>query len=246
MQATRPAGDDRLPWLEPYREEPRRRRPPKRTGSRGPLYAGALALLIGAAGTGYWIGQRETALAEPRTRGSDIVPLPPPRQPAVETAPPVAPVAPVTIETTAPPKIEPERADKPAAAPVKKKAAAPAKRPRRKIRAGVESSRLGQVRRQQERGVAVRPWPKMPSPGPAGQVIQLGAFSTAARANAAYQSRIARYPALQSMPKVVVPIITGPRRKVLYVLRLGTSSRQHSHVVCRNLRASGDHCIVIG
>jgi hypothetical protein len=86
----------------------------------------------------------------------------------------------------------------------------------------------------------------MPSPGPAGQVLQLGAFTTAARANTAYSQRVARYPTLARMPRVVVPVITKPDGRVLYVLRLGTTSRQQSKTVCRNLRASGDHCLVIG
>jgi hypothetical protein len=86
----------------------------------------------------------------------------------------------------------------------------------------------------------------MPSPGPAGQVIQLGALTTPTRAHAAYRQRLARYPLLGRMPLVVVPVITRPRGKILYVLRLGTTSRQQSATVCRNLRASGDHCLVIG
>jgi hypothetical protein len=51
---------------------------------------------------------------------------------------------------------------------------------------------------------------------------------------------------LSRMPMVVVPVISKPSRRVLYVLRLGTTSRQQSHVVCNNLRRSGDHCLVIG
>ena len=86
----------------------------------------------------------------------------------------------------------------------------------------------------------------MPSPGPAGQVIQLGAFSTPTRASNAYSTRIARYPLLARMPRVIVPVVTKPDGRVLYVLRLGTTSRQQSKTVCRNLRASGDHCLVIG
>jgi hypothetical protein len=97
-----------------------------------------------------------------------------------------------------------------------------------------------------KQGEAARSWPKMPSPGPAGQVIQLGAFSTRARAQAAYGERLARYPVLSGMPQVIVPIITQPRGEVLYVLRLGTRSRDQSNVVCGNLRRSGDHCLVIG
>ena len=48
------------------------------------------------------------------------------------------------------------------------------------------------------------------------------------------------------MPQVVVPIITQPRGEILYVLRLGTRSREQSKVVCGNLKRSGDHCLVIG
>ena len=118
---------------------------------------------------------------------------------------------------------------------------------RRKIRsAGTRNSNLGNVRAVQERQAHSRPWPKMPSPGPAGQVIQLGAFSTPVRASNAYTARIARYPLLAQMPRVIVPVVTKPEGRVLYVLRLGTASRQQSETVCRNLRASGDHCLVIG
>ena len=91
-----------------------------------------------------------------------------------------------------------------------------------------------------------RPWPKMPSPGPAGQVIQLGAFTTPTPASNAYYARVARYKSLASMPRVIVPVVTRPGGRVLYVLRLGTTSRQQSKTVCRNLRRSGDHCLVIG
>ena len=141
-------------------------------------------------------------------------------------------------------------AESPPPAPAKAEAARPVKRaarpPRRKIRSAAQKSNLSAVRAAQERQALSRPWPKMPSPGPAGQVIQLGAFSTATRASNAYSTRIARYPLLARMPRVIVPVVTKPDGRVLYVLRLGTTSRQQSKTVCRNLRASGDHCLVIG
>ena len=80
-------------------------------------------------------------------------------------------------------------------------------------------------------------------PGPPGQVIQLGAFQKIATANRAY---VARYPLLRSMPRVIVPITTTPSGRTLYALRVGTASRQQSGIVCRNLRASGEQCLVIG
>ena len=83
-------------------------------------------------------------------------------------------------------------------------------------------------------------------PGPPGQVIQLGAFQKIATANRAYRAYVARYPLLRPMPRVIVPITTTPSGRTLYALRVGTASRQQSGIVCRNLRASGEQCLVIG
>jgi|GEM_PF-4722278 len=238
MQSSRPADEDRLPWLESYRETKTPGRPLPRRGYGRPVAIGAVAgLLIAVGAGGYWLGQREDATAPPRSSQTIALPAPKPAPVKVAEAPPPEPVA----AEPAPPPAEVEKPK-----PVKK-AAKRRKPPRKKIRsAGVERSRLDAVRAAQEREALRRPWPKMPSPGPAGQVIQLGAFSTPARANAAYYQRIARYKSLAQMPKVVVPVVTKPDGRVLYVLRLGTGSRQQSKTVCRNLRASGDHCLVIG
>ncbi len=188
-------------------------------------------------------------MAEAPVNPAPVAP-PPPLAPPTPAAPP--PVV------DAPPPAKAETSAAPAAKKVTaKKVRKPVRRAvrQRKIRnAGIESARLREVRAAQERASAprpvartnYRPWPRMPSPGPAGQVIQLGAFKNPARANAAYRTRLARYPVLASMPRVVVPVVTKPRGQVLYVLRLGTASRQQSRIVCRNLRISGDHCIVIG
>ncbi|MEO5578318.1 MAG: hypothetical protein ABIR25_04615, partial [Sphingomicrobium sp.] len=231
--------EERLPWLEPYREARAANPapvPPKKRGAV--MLVGGIAALAAALTAGYYIGQRDSR----------------PAAPAAEIA-----LAPVSQAPVAPPPIAevalPVKAE---AAPIAKKVAAsePKKSVRRAVRqrkirsAGIESARLKAVRAAQEtrsspRPTAARAWPKMPSPGPAGQVIQLGAFKNPARAIAAYRLRLARYPMLGSMPRVVVPVVTKPRGKILYVLRLGTTSRQQSGIVCRNLRASGDHCLVI-
>lgn len=240
MQGVRAADEDRLPWLEPYRESKAPGRPLPRRGHGRPLALGAgLGLLLAVGAGGYWLGQRNDAPVQPRP--SATITLPPAKPAPVQVA--EAPPAPEpTVAEPAPPA--PAKVERPKPA---KKASSRRASPRKKIRsAGIQKSRYNAVRAAQERRTASRPWPKMPSPGPAGQVIQLGAFTTAARANNAYSLRVARYPALARMPKVVVPVITKPDRRVLYVLRLGTTSRQHSKTVCRNLRASGDHCLVIG
>lgn len=240
MQGVRPGDGDRLPWLEPYRESKAPGRPLPRRGYRKPVIAGmALGLLLAVGAGGYWLGQRGDA--PPAEQPSATVAVPPARPAPVEVAEAPLPALP---DSAQPAPVEPAAAEEPKPA---KKTIKPKAPPRKKIRtAGVQKSRLNAVRAAQERRAQRRPWPRMPSPGPAGQVIQLGAFSTAARANAAYSTRIARYPLLATMPRVVVPVITRPDGRVLYVLRLGTTSRQQSKTVCRNLRRSGDHCLVIG
>ena len=142
-----------------------------------------------------------------------VAEAPPARPEPVQVAevPPAPPEPAVAEAAPAPAKVT-----KPVA---KKKVAKRRKIQRRKIHsAGVEKARLDAVRAEQERKAAQaprpvsRPWPRMPSPGPAGQVIQLGAFTTPARANAAYYQRIARYKSLARMPRVVVPVATKPDR----------------------------------
>jgi hypothetical protein len=245
MHGRRPADEDRLPWLEPYREAKKPGKPLPRRGYGKPIAVGVVAALLAGVGAGgYWLGQRgEVPVAQ---RPSETIALPAPRPQPVQVAeaPPVEPEPAIEQAASGPAKVT---------KPVRKKSAA-RKRPRaKKIRsAGVETNQLNAVRSAQEPKAAAapkpvsRPWPKMPSPGPAGQVIQLGAFSTPTRASNAYYARIARYKALGSMPRVIVPVVTKPDGRVLYVLRLGTTSRQQSKTVCRNLRRSGDHCLVIG
>ncbi len=242
MKVSRPADQDRLPWLEPYRETNKPGRPTPRRGFRNRAASGAaLGLLLAVGAGGYWLGQRGETTAEPTP--SAVIALPAPKPAPVQTAqapPAVAEPAPAESQAAA----KPTAAKKPTAARKMAKRRSPARRKARS--AGVQKQRLNAVRASQERQALSRPWPKMPSPGPAGQVIQLGAFSTATRANTAYYQRIARYKSLAAMPRVVVPVVSKPDGRILYVLRLGTTSRQQTNTVCRNLRNSGDHCLVIG
>ena len=253
-KGTPPVDEERLPWLEPYRDAIASKAlpgaKPKKRGAG--LVVGGVAAIAAALTAGYYIGQREQAPQAPPVAMAEAPVTSAPIAPPV--APPV-PVAPAPIAEAPPPaKAEPAPAPKKAAVTIAKKPIRRAVRQRKIRNAGIESARIREVRAAQERTAAprpvarpnYRPWPRMPSPGPAGQVIQLGAFKNPARANAAYRTRLARYPMLGSMPRVVVPVVTKPRGRVLYVLRLGTSSRQQSAIVCRNLRTSGDHCIVIG
>lgn len=250
MSDGRPAANDeeRLPWLEPYREPPTRRAravkaaKPKttRSGRGGLLALAGLVGLGGALAGGFWLGQREglptsaESPAEPRI----ALNTPPAISPPVAQTP--APVAAAPSEVSSGSAMVPMAASR-VSSPKRK----PARRP--KIRsAGVETANIDRIKQEQGEPAPPRVWPKQPSPGPAGRVIQLGAFSNPDRAYVTYRQRIARYPALGRMPRVIVPVARGREGRLLYVLRLGTGSRQQSKTVCRNLRRSGDHCLVIG
>ncbi len=239
---------DRLPWLEPYRETtkmPVVTVAPTASSprSKGGLMTAAIAALLVAVGGGYWLGQlREpsggrdpNAAASPKPATIEIAQAPQASpSPVVErkAEEPVAKTATTaSVKRSGVKKSTPVRVHRGSAGREKLK-----RRP-------LESDQLASVLGKQ--GEA-RTWPKMPSPGPAGQVIQLGAFSSPTRAERAYQARAGRYPLLATMPKVIVPVVTKPRGQILYVLRLGTQSREQSTIVCRNLRNSGDHCLVIG
>ncbi|MCY7281757.1 MAG: hypothetical protein LH610_12875 [Sphingomonas bacterium] len=239
----RASDEERLPWLEPYREAAVVKPTPVASNKRGGgMLVGGMAAMVAALAAGYYIGQRD-----PRRDA-----------PVLEVAIAPTTITPVATPTEAAPQPPVTAAAEAAPPPRKIVVATPKKSAKRFVRQGkirsakIDIDRAGQVRAPQEPGPAplslpaVRVWPMMPSPGPAGQVIQLGAFRNAARANAAYRTRLARYPLLGSMPRVVVPVVTKPRGQILYALRLGTTSRQQSGSVCRNLRASGDHCLVIG
>lgn len=240
---------DRLPWLEPYRDAAKKRVPSAASKSsqprrrRGFIVAVFVSLLI-AVGGGFWLGQlhvgsvrREPALVDQRK----FEPI------EVAQAPRIS--APLVVEQeteeNGPNTAVKARSSK--KSQVKKSAPGLIHRGlerREKLkRRPLEGEQLAKVLGKHSE---VPVWPKMPSPGPAGQVIQLGAFSSPSRAESVYQARAGRYPILATMPKVVVPVMTKPGGEILYVLRLGTQSREQSTIVCSNLRDSGDHCLVIG
>lgn len=84
-----------------------------------------------------------------------------------------------------------------------------------------------------------------PEPAPtggSGSVIQLGAFSSGAKAEAAWQALTARFGALGAMSKIVVPV-SGSK---LYRLRAGAGSPADAKAMCLALRVAGENCVVVG
>jgi len=78
--------------------------------------------------------------------------------------------------------------------------------------------------------------------GGSGSVIQLGAFSSAAKAEAAWKALTARFASLAAMGKIVTPVAASK----LYRLRAGAASPADARAMCQTLRVAGENCVVIG
>lgn len=81
-----------------------------------------------------------------------------------------------------------------------------------------------------------------PTPAASGTVIQLGAFSSAAKAEAAWKALTSRFGALGSMSKIVIPVSSSK----LFRLRAGAASPADARAMCQSLRVAGESCVVIG
>ena len=81
------------------------------------------------------------------------------------------------------------------------------------------------------------PAPTQPS-GPAGSVIQLGAYKNAAQAERAWTALSTRFPTVKAMSKLVVPFAGGFR------LRAGAPSPADAKQACQALKVAGENCFV--
>jgi cell division septation protein DedD len=79
------------------------------------------------------------------------------------------------------------------------------------------------------------------APSSGGSTVQLGAFSTEAKANAAWKTLSARFSFLQGLSQSVAPVKSGD--KTLYRLRAGGGAARD---ICAKLRTAGESCTVIG
>ena len=249
----RTAGDeDRLPWLEPV-EEDRASAP-----GAGKTVAALLVtlLVIGLVVGGiFWL-----SASRPRAGSGDLIAAPEgdykvkPDQPGGMTvegegetafaasdgketnasidlsAIPEAPVAGAGSVTTAdaasggmarapaPRAPVPVRVTPAAAAPVATAAARPAPAPAAPASAPTPAAAAGDAQ------------------------VQLGAFGSEAKANAAWKTLSTRFAFLAPLPKAVIPVEAGG--KTLYRLRAGAGGQAAS--VCARLKVAGESCAVIG
>jgi cell division septation protein DedD len=83
-----------------------------------------------------------------------------------------------------------------------------------------------------------------PSPAPV-IVVQLGAYSTEARANEAWQEYRTNHPAIVGSLQGGIQVSNIPGRGMLYRLRVGPfADRAAAAAVCNALKAEGGACLV--
>lgn len=80
--------------------------------------------------------------------------------------------------------------------------------------------------------------PEPKSAGPAGAVVQLGAFANQAQAERAWTALSTRFPSVAALNKMIVPYSGGIR------LRAAAASPAEARQVCQALRAAGENCFV--
>ena len=217
---------ERLPWLsDPAFPKPRQPRRSWLPLAVAILVAGAIALagwsLVKTAG--------ETESAPPRP--AESVALPPPSivaQPQTEPQP----VSPGERDAL---RLSPDTVPS---------SAAPAARTISKPAHAASSRKPASVASSSAKSAAPAYDPKAWNSGVRGRIIQVGAFPSAANAQAEWRRLYYRYPLLRPLSPRVIKTKRGGR--TWYRLQLGTFSQAHSELLCQRLRATGEGCIVLG
>jgi cell division septation protein DedD len=256
-----PDDEDRLPWLEPVEEEPEEGRT---FSSRLIVGLAALLLIAIVAGIVLWLrsGDKATTGEGALIKAPDAYykERPAPQAPGTAEDEIVYSASKgneveseIDTSSTAETPINVDRAAAPAAAAPTAKPAVPAPTvtrnapPAAKPTAPPVAATTAPV---PTKPVVEKPRPKPAAPKPAaaaerpvsgGSTIQLGAFSTQAKANAAWKTLSGRFSFLAGLTQSVVPVQSGD--KTLYRLR---ASGGGAGDICARLRTAGESCSVIG
>lgn len=149
------------------------------------------------------------------------------RPPAAAPSPPAPAAVPAVAPAPAMTKAAPLPATKPAAPPMGTTTApVPAKPVKEKPN---------------PKPTAAKPAAPAAAPAAGGSTIQLGAFSSQAKANAAWKSLSGRFSFLAGLSQSIVPVQSGD--KTLYRLR---ASGGNADDICGRLRTAGESCSVVG
>lgn len=171
---------------------------------------------------------------------------------ALDALPEEAVARPAAAEPVAPPPVA-ESAAAPAASkpvPAKPKQVSTQPRPAATPKPAAPTEQIVKMKPP----VAVKPEPVKPIPapapaddeaagGPGGLALQLGAFSSKAKANEAWKNFSSRYSYLSNLEKAVEPLKRDD--KTLYRLRaVGLASRAQAEDLCGRLKVAGEHCLI--
>lgn len=257
-----PQDEDRLPWLEPVEEEY-----DEPTGLTTPKLiiwlVAALAVAGLVVGGFFWLRQRDASTAgdgsliqapdsyykerpgnESAAEDGDEIVYSASKGNEVESVIDISGAAetPVNIDRPQPAPAAPTMAA-PTPAPAQKAATTAPKpvAPAPRAAASVDETVVKQ---------AAKPAPK-PRPAPVaaptpsepanGSTVQLGAFSSQAKANAAWKTLSGRFSFLSGLTQSVVPVQSGD--KTLYRLR---ASGGNGADICKRLKVAGESCSIIG
>lgn len=216
--------DEPLPWLAPVEDEDE----PRGLSARRMLAALSVVLLAALiiAGAFFWLGQRETSASGP----PQLIKAPagpykvkPPNPGGLD----ISGESETAFETSA-------GEDKDSKLDLNKLPETPvAKAPKEQPQAAPKAPSTAETKAVPEKAT---PEPK--ASGPAGSVIQLGAFANQAQAERAWTALSARFPGVAALNKMVVPFTGGIR------LRAGAASPAEAKQVCQTLKAAGENCFV--
>lgn len=88
--------------------------------------------------------------------------------------------------------------------------------------------------------------PTRPASDAAGSLVQLGAFSSEARARAAWKSLSARFSYLSGRSPIIVPIAGSGEGRTLYRLRVDAGTPDDARDICGRLKVAGETCALVG
>ena len=219
MSDTRPSYDEQLPWLQPVEDEDE----PRGVSARKMLAALVVVLLAGVivAATFFWLGRRDETVGGP----PELIraePGPYKIKPANPGGLDVAGESQTAFETSA-------GEDKDAQLDLNALPEQPVAKPAKEEPQRIPSN---------ETKVPAEPAAEPKPAGPAGSVIQLGAFQNQAQAERAWSALSARFPTIGAMSKLIIPFPGGIR------LRAGATSPAEAKQACQALKAAGENCFV--
>jgi hypothetical protein len=230
--------------------EPRRRLIER----KGELLAAATAAVVMIAGSSYWIGMRSARLeavdravaAFDRSRAMQV-PQPVVTQPAPVTTPTISPTSQPDETLVAPDSVPAQKPQQASAANEQLSSAGMARATAAQASVTGKSSEADP-----NRGSSAQKETQTPRKAAekatalSDQMVRIGRFATQSDAKNGWATVLHKWPGMQGLAVVPVPINSLRDGKTYYRLQVGTTSRAHSEVVCQRAHDLDQSCTVIG